>query len=348
MNKILTIVVPTYNMERYLDKCLTSLILPEEQMPMLEVLVINDGSKDRSSEIAHGYEAKYPQTFRVIDKENGNYGSCINRGLKEATGKYIKILDADDCFDIENFSSFLFSLNNIDSDCILSDMIKVDDSGKGLVKCSLDVPPNRFFSLKEVGDEINNLWMHNVCYKTDILRKIHYHQTEGISYTDQEWVCLPMSACSSLIYFPQVIYKYLVGREGQTIDINIWEKNFWMETKGCKAMMELRKIDFSPICVNRNYIENRIKVRMWAIYKTYMFRFSTFLNEEIVRDIDKCLLQYDYNLYHYFDTIPSTLFLPTRIIKLWRKGYKKMIVITRLYVKMISTLKRLVKKLLRK
>ena len=95
MEKLLTIIVPTYNMEAYLDKCLTSLIVGEsgeEQMCMLEVLVINDGSTDDSSAIAHRYEERYPQTFKVIDKENGNYGSCINVALSVATGKYIKIL----------------------------------------------------------------------------------------------------------------------------------------------------------------------------------------------------------------------------------------------------------------
>ena len=90
MNKILTIIIPTYNMEKYLRRCLDSLIIDEEGMKQLEVLVINDGSKDSSSQIAHEYQDKYPDTFRVIDKENGNYGSCINRGLKEATGKYVK------------------------------------------------------------------------------------------------------------------------------------------------------------------------------------------------------------------------------------------------------------------
>ena len=105
-NKILTIIIPTYNMEQYLRKCLDSLIVSEENMQRLEVLVVNDGSKDSSSAIGHEYEAKYPQTFRVIDKENGNYGSCVNRGLKEATGKYVKVLDADDYFD-DSFWTFL-------------------------------------------------------------------------------------------------------------------------------------------------------------------------------------------------------------------------------------------------
>ena len=86
-NKNLTIIIPTYNMQEYLQKCLSSLIV-KKGLETLEVLVVNDGSKDNSSIIAHEFEAKYPGVFRVIDKENGNYGSCINRGLKEATGKY--------------------------------------------------------------------------------------------------------------------------------------------------------------------------------------------------------------------------------------------------------------------
>ena len=101
MNKLLSIIIPTYNMEKYLHKCLDSLVVSDENMVRLEVLVINDGSKDTSSQIAHEYEDKYSKTIRVVDKDNGNYGSCINRGLKEATGKYVKVLDADDYLDTD-------------------------------------------------------------------------------------------------------------------------------------------------------------------------------------------------------------------------------------------------------
>ena len=106
MEKLLTLIIPTYNMEKYLRTCLGSLIIGEWQ-ELLEVLVINDGSKDSSSAIAHEYANKHPESFHVIDKENGNYGSCVNRGLKEATGKYVKVLDADDSFDTANFENYL-------------------------------------------------------------------------------------------------------------------------------------------------------------------------------------------------------------------------------------------------
>ena len=96
MEKLLSIVVPVYNVEKYINKCLESLAVSEEQMAQLEVLVVNDGTPDNSAIMAKEFEKKYPQTFRVIDKENGGHGSCCNLGLKEAHGKYIHFLDSDD------------------------------------------------------------------------------------------------------------------------------------------------------------------------------------------------------------------------------------------------------------
>ena len=96
--KLLSIVIPTYNMEKYLSRCLLSIISVNEDRDDLEVLVVNDGSKDNSLSIANDFQNKYPNIIRVIDKENGNYGSCVNRGIKEASGKYFRILDADDTF----------------------------------------------------------------------------------------------------------------------------------------------------------------------------------------------------------------------------------------------------------
>ncbi|MDE5999791.1 MAG: glycosyltransferase family 2 protein, partial [Bacteroidaceae bacterium] len=106
MNKVLSVIVPTFNMEQYLGECLTSMITQKSQ-ELLEVIVVNDGSTDASSAIAHGFAAQYPTLFKVIDKENGHYGSCVNHGLKAATGKYVKILDADDFFHTPDLDAVL-------------------------------------------------------------------------------------------------------------------------------------------------------------------------------------------------------------------------------------------------
>ena len=159
-------------MEKYLRRCLDSLIIDEGGMKQLEVLVINDGSKDSSSQIAHEYQDKYPDTFRVIDKENGNYGSCINRGLKEATGKYVKILDADDWFNNKSLNQYLIFLNRVDCDMILTSFNRVDNDAN-IIKTSIwEVNGNNVFSIENV--PLKNIEMHAITYKTNLLISMNY------------------------------------------------------------------------------------------------------------------------------------------------------------------------------
>ena len=120
MNKILSVVIPTYNMEKYLKICLDSFIY-DDKAHDLEVLIVNDGSKDNSLKIAQEYETKYPNIFKVIDKENGGHGSTINAGLKVATGKYFKAVDADDWVDTKELAKLLDYLKTADVDCVLTD-----------------------------------------------------------------------------------------------------------------------------------------------------------------------------------------------------------------------------------
>ena len=105
--KTLTIIVPSCNMEKYLAKCCESMVVAPELMEHLEVIVVNDGSTDGTSEVAHSFERQYPGTFRVIDKPNGHYGSCVNSGLAEAKGEFVKLLDADDTYDKAEFERLL-------------------------------------------------------------------------------------------------------------------------------------------------------------------------------------------------------------------------------------------------
>lgn len=320
MDKVLTVIIPMYNMEKYLRKCLDSLIIEDNELfGTLEVLVVNDGSRDSSSAIAHEYQGRYPDVFRVIDKENGNYGSCVNRGLKEAAGKYVRVLDADDTFDTENFSCFLNYMADKDVDCVISDMMQVDGLGAEKEICRFNLPEDRSFSLAELGEAVNDLWMHCVCYKAVNLRAMNYRQTEGISYTDQEWICLPMSVCRSLAYFPKVIYRYLVGRDGQTIDPLVWERNFWMEVQGAKEMMKYRDSVHGSMVPDQNFIDLRIKIRMRAIYFAYLIKFSSFSNDELVRDLDSCLMAYDRRMYDDFSAYTYTKKIPVPVVKLWRE-----------------------------
>ena len=122
--KLLSIIVPSYNMEGYLPKCLESLVVDDnELLQKLDVIVVNDGSKDHTSEIAHEFEAKYPSVFRVIDKENGHYGSCINAGLRIMRGDFVRIVDSDDSVETDEFVKFIKYLGDVkhsDPDVVIS------------------------------------------------------------------------------------------------------------------------------------------------------------------------------------------------------------------------------------
>ena len=287
-NKILTIIIPTYNMEKYLRKCLDSLIVSEENMEVLEVLVVNDGSKDSSSQIAHEYEAKYPQTFRVIDKENGNYGSCINRGLKEATGKYVKVLDADDHFVQDVFEQFINYLQHKNTDLIINDYVIVDEHDDVAETYTFNLPTDKDFALTDFPPKmIEWIWHQGMTYKTEILRTIHYQQTEGISYTDDEWIFMPMSRVQSVAYFPCILYLYLVGREGQTFDPKVMESSFDKRIVVGKSMAAYyTKTQQSMSDASQYYMKEKLRRRLSVIYNFYLTKNYSLEGNKILKDFD--------------------------------------------------------------
>lgn len=276
MDKILTLIVPTYNMEKYLRYCLGSLVVSETGMNALEVLVINDGSRDGSLEIAREFESGYPQTLKVIDKENGNYGSCVNRGLAEATGKYVKILDADDSFDTDNFSLFLDFLQTVDADLVVSDFVVVDEDRK-ITKTFFHGFPSGYLSMDDICNSANfsHIQMHAVTYRRDMLLGLSYRQTEGISYTDQEWVFTPMAGVKTVCCFDKYVYKYLVGREGQTMNPSVKAKRIphvcQCAYSMCRAFEHYKDNASEQL---RRYFHGRLYYMIKEVYVSYFQAYS--------------------------------------------------------------------------
>jgi glycosyltransferase involved in cell wall biosynthesis len=173
--KLLSIIVPTYNMERYLSRCLDSLLV-SSIIEYIEILVVNDGSKDQSSAIAHNYQERYPQSVKVIDKENGGYGSVLNIGLLNASGKYLKICDSDDWFDSEAFRDFVFQLSKLDTDVVYNSYSKEYLNGKSVkMKSPLDedIVYNTPYLLSNV--KLSRLLcLPEITYKTAVLKEWIY------------------------------------------------------------------------------------------------------------------------------------------------------------------------------
>ena len=322
MNKTLSIIIPTYNMEKYLHKCLDSLIVSDENMKQLEVLVINDGSKDSSSKIGHEYEAKFPQTFRVIDKENGNYGSCINRGLKEATGKYVKVLDADDYYDVTVFNRFIAFLENKDVDLVINEYCIFDENDI-ITECySFNLPIERVFDLDEFPDFMSTwLWHHGITYRTQMLQDMKYQQTEGISYTDDEWIFKPMVHVKRVFYFPERLYYYLRGREGQTFDPKVLKKSLGNKIIVARSMLEYYNMVTSNETVQLpRYCYLKLKQRLIVLYNYIITKQYTEECNTMLAELDKAMANLAPSVYQDLNLVSNRF--GQKYINKWRKkGY---------------------------
>lgn len=347
MEKILTLIIPTYNMERYLGRCLNSLILSCEEMEKLEVLIINDGSKDASSCIAHEYETQYPQTFRVIDKENGNYGSCVNRGLKEMTGKYVKILDADDFFENESLPMFLNRLEQVDADLVLTDMAELYEDGKEIRKGYLFEPEqilnSNYLASNDFIDKIN---MHSVTYRGKIFTTANYNQTEGISYTDQEWIFYPMVAVNSIVYYPLLIYKYMLDRQGQTMSIENETKNV-----SHKIIISEKMIDYVVSTTFEDYAKEKYTFQRLSKFTRVIYKLVLLFQKEnqylsttaTIKSFDTKIKEEAPLLYEESDSFLVSKEIPLKFVRYWRKygrRYPQLILKFHLCIKKIDIILR--------
>lgn len=223
MDKLLTVVVPVYKVEKYINKCLDSLIVPDELMDQLEVIVVNDGTPDQSAEMARVYEKKYPGTFRVIDKENGGHGSAFNVGLKETKGKFVRFLDSDDWFDTSNLVNLIKCLYDCDADIIFGDVNRFYAANNSNIKSAFpQLPVGELlnadsFDWNLLGGGEGKASFHYATYKTMMLQPHFPLFLEKQSYDDAILFVAPIIFSKRLIYYPGVIYNYLIGREGQSI-----------------------------------------------------------------------------------------------------------------------------------
>ena len=291
MDKILTVIVPSYNMEKYLDKDLNSLVIASDDFNSIEVLVVNDGSKDRTLEIANKFSEKYPNVFKVINKSNGNYGSCINAGLKMAKGTFVKIMDADDCFVNKNFLKYIHALKESETkqenlDMIFTDYHSINEEGNLINIYTKNLKPNKVYKIKEIEDseqyyELNH---HSTTYRTSILREMDYKQSEGVSYTDQEWVAIPLLMVNKLKYVPIDLYAYLIGRSGQTMGENIFKTSF---DSHCTVLLNMMncfndiKGGFSDL--NVRLVKKRIICFLNFVYAKFLVEYK---HQDEVRKFD--------------------------------------------------------------
>ena len=184
MSKILTVTIPSYNTEKYIDECLPYLI-DERIISDIEILIVSDGSIDNTVSVAQKWADKYPDSIRVIDKENGGHGSTINRGILEATGKYFKVVDGDDWVVTENFVKLIEFLKGVDVDLINNPYFEHDEeTADETLMMALKIQANQIVQHDKIIEQIKIPPMHTITYRTSILKDNKISIDEKMFYVD--------------------------------------------------------------------------------------------------------------------------------------------------------------------
>ena len=216
MDKVLTFSIASYNASSTLRECLDSFTV-SECLDKIEVLIVNDGSTDDTASVAREYEEKYPQTFRLINKENGGHGSTINTGISEARGKYFRPLDADDWIEKDNLPAILSTLERADYDAFVLDyIIFYTFSGQTELKSYSFLKNNSRIDFT-TEEWISTFPYHALLFRTQLLRDNKIKLSEKCFYEDSEYTLYPIPFCRSAFYLGVPLYVYRVGSDGQSV-----------------------------------------------------------------------------------------------------------------------------------
>ncbi len=219
--KILSFIVPAYNVEKFVEVCIDSLI-QRFVLHKTEIIIVNDGSSDKTAETVQMFCERYPDTVRLINQENRGHGGALNTGCAAAEGKYLKVIDADDTIRTENLPDFITFLENTESDVVLTHYQTYDVStGKTQDwKCF----PKEFgkeLSIEDITADFKSFdktfTFHGITYKTDFYQKNATPLAEKVFYEDHEFSTFPACRAKTVTVFDSFIYRYRIGDVSQSV-----------------------------------------------------------------------------------------------------------------------------------
>ena len=242
--KLLTVTVPCYNSQDYMARCIDSLLPGGEDV---EIIIVDDGSTDRTGEIADEYARKYPEIVRVIHQENGGHGAGLNAGINHATGLYFKVVDSDDWVEETAYRKVLSTLRSLCSggcmlDMMISNFVYEKDGAKHkrIVKYTKVLPENQLFGWAEtknfpIGKYI---LMHSVIYRTQLLRDCHLVLPKHTFYVDNLFVYIPLPYVKTMYYLNVNFYRYYIGREDQSVNESVMIRRIDQQLRVNKLMID--------------------------------------------------------------------------------------------------------------
>ena len=269
--KILSIIVPSYNTSAFIDKNIPTL-LDQRILEELEVLIINDGSKDNTAEIAQKYADRYPQTVKVVSKENGGHGSVINKGIEIATGKYFKVIDGDDWVEKDSLYKLISKLKKSNSDLIINPYHIVYENNKKRKLIKFEAPQyGKKLQFEKICSLYQKLPIHSITYKTSLLRENGIRVREHCFYEDNEYDLFPIPYVKTATVLRFSVYQYLMDQKNQSVsDANSLKNDsmFCQVVFDCMDMYDQKKDSLSENI--DGYIKNTILELVRSQYNIYL------------------------------------------------------------------------------
>ena len=276
--KLLSIAIPCYNSESYMEKCIESLLVGGEDV---EIIIVDDGSKDRTAQIADDYASKYPTIVKAVHKPNGGHGSAVNAGIENATGLFFKVVDSDDWVKEIAYRKILSTLAELAGgdtqlDLLISNFVynKVGEKKHKVMRYANMFPIEELFTWKDIKRTPKGkyLLMHSVIFRTKLLRECGLKLPEHTFYVDNIYVYNPLPFVKNMYYLDVNFYYYYIGREDQSVNQKIMLSRIDQQLRVNKLM-----IDY--------YVENIGMIRSQSERHKYMFNYL-----EIITAVSSVLL----------------------------------------------------------
>lgn len=293
--ELVSVIVPIYNVEKYLDKCVQS--IRTQTYKDLEIILVDDGSPDSCGEMCDTYE-KQDARIKVIHKKNGGLSDARNAGALIATGKYLLFVDSDDYIEQDLIQKTVESAEEYQSDMVLFDYKRLEPDGT-IEICSISgLPENQSFSLEDYSNAMiesvsawNKLFLRKFFMKSNVRFPVGYH------YEDLGSSPKYLLAAKKISYIRQPFYNYLI-REGSIISSTKEEKNYHDRCE----MMETVKVYFQQNNAYDKYVKELEYLTLFHVYfipaKEILFRKGDRKYIEMFREfVKKQYPEYAHNSY---------------------------------------------------
>ena len=300
--KLLSFAIPCYNSEAYMEKCIESILPGGEDV---EILIVDDGSKDSTAEIADEYARKYPTICKAIHQENGGHGEAVNTGIRNATGLYFKVVDSDDWVDPDAYCKILKKLKELAGgnkhlDMMLANYVYEKEGAKHKkVMRQTGFPQDQIFTWNDIRHFFKGhyILMHSVIYRTQLLRECGLELPKHTFYVDNIYVYKPLPSVKTMYYMDVDFYRYFIGRDDQSVNEKVMISRIDQQIKVNKIMVDEFDLWKIPNLKCRKYMMNYLEI-ITVVSTVMLLRSGTEENLEKKRELWRYIKDKDIRLFH--------------------------------------------------